>query len=240
MKKNYRNWIYSLIVIGASFLLVSSCNKDDDDNNPSSGETVEDIDGNVYHTVTIGTQVWLVENLKTTKYRNGDPIPNVTDYTAWRNLTTGAQCNYNNDAAIGNKYGKLYNWYAANDSRNIAPPGWHVSNNSDWSVLYNYVNANLGTSGLVVKALASKTDWSLYAENIGGDITKNNSSGFTALPGGKLNGGLGSNANWWIFGEYETNAVSIGMGDYDTGPDDALEVFVSDKTSGLSVRCVKD
>ena len=102
--------------------------KKDSNNDPeqSQSETVKDIDGNVYHTVTIGTQIWMVENLKTTKYRNGDGIPNVTDNTQWGNLTTWAYCNYNNDAANGTKYGKLYNWYAVNDSRNIAPTGWHV------------------------------------------------------------------------------------------------------------------
>src|SRR5665647_3505570 len=82
--------------------------------------TVTDIDGNVYHTVKIGQQDWMVENLKTTKYRNGDTIPNVTNEIGWY-ITTGAQCNYNNDEVLGNKYGRLYNWYAVKDNRNIAP-----------------------------------------------------------------------------------------------------------------------
>lgn len=93
---------------------------------PNCG-TVTDIDGNVYKTVTIGTQCWMSENLKTTKYRNGNPIPNITDNGAWAALTTGAYCWYNNDES-NNKvtYGALYNYYAVNDSRSIAPVGWHI------------------------------------------------------------------------------------------------------------------
>jgi hypothetical protein len=92
MKRNIRIWIKSLLVIGAFLMLTGSCKKDsNNDPDPSQSETVKDIDGNVYHTVTIGSQVWMVENLKTTKYRDGSPIPNVTDDTQWDNLTTGAQ-----------------------------------------------------------------------------------------------------------------------------------------------------
>src|SRR5574344_55140 len=86
--------------------------------------TVTDIDGNVYHTITIGTQTWMVENLKVSKYNDGTAIPNVTDATAWAALTTGAYCDYNNDVANGTKYGHLYNWYAVNTGK-LAPSGWH-------------------------------------------------------------------------------------------------------------------
>jgi hypothetical protein len=85
-----------------------------------------DIDGNEYKTISIGTQTWMAENLKTTKYRNGDPIPNVTDDTEWGKLSTGAYCDYDNIPDNSAIYGKLYNWYAVDDSRNIAPTGWHV------------------------------------------------------------------------------------------------------------------
>ena len=86
---------------------------------------VADYDGNLYHTVKIDTQTWMVENLKVTHYRNGDPIANPTADSRWANLTTGAYCNYNNSDSIAQKFGRLYNWYAATDSRNIAPAGWH-------------------------------------------------------------------------------------------------------------------
>jgi uncharacterized protein (TIGR02145 family) len=90
-------------------------------------QTVTDIDGNVYQTVTIGNQIWMAENLKVTHYRNGDEIPNVTVQEDWKNLTTGAYCNYNNVAV----YGRLYNWLAVNDNRNIAPAGWHVPSDAE-------------------------------------------------------------------------------------------------------------
>ena len=106
-----------------ALLLLSSCKKSDDSNNPTLSSTIKDIDGNTYTTVTIGTQIWMVENLKTTKFRDGSPIPNITDNTQWGNLSTAAYCNYNNDEATGTKYGKLYNWYSINDNRKITPTG---------------------------------------------------------------------------------------------------------------------
>lgn len=214
---------------------------------PNCG-SVTDIVGNVYHTITIGTQCWMVENLKTTKYRNGDPIPNVSDDTQWSILTTGAYCNYNNEAAIGNKYGGLYNWYAVNDSRNIAPIGWHVATDEEWTTLTNNVASNPVTSETVAKALAARYDWILttaatYA--IGNDLTKNNVTGFSALPSGfRSDTGpyiqFGFNCYWWspkeVNGSYTGSAyyrsmefwVSMVMSD---------ELF---KGTGLSVRCIKD
>lgn len=243
MKKDIRILIYSFVVIGAFLVFPTSCKKDEANSDSSSSGTVKDVDGNVYHTVTIGTQVWMVENLKTTKYRNGDPVQNITNDT-WKTLTTGAQCNYNDDAVTGNKYGKLYNWYTVNDSRQLAPVGWHVASGTDWGILYNYLTANLGTSGSVINALASKTDWSSSVYIIGDDLTKNNSSGFTALPGGFKRvsgsfGGLSINTGWWAVLEDKTVAASVEMGDNDQGRDD-LEAVESDKKMGLSVRCIKD
>ena len=104
--------------------------------------TFQDIDGNIYHTVTIGTQTWMLENLKTTKFRNGESIPNVTDNAAWAGLTSVAWCDYDNSASNGNIFGHLYNWYAATDSRNIAPAGWHVPTLEEWQTLEAYLIAN--------------------------------------------------------------------------------------------------
>ncbi len=101
--------------------------------------TVTDIDGNVYRTVKIGTQVWMAENLKTTKYRNGDPIANVTNGASWKALTTGAYCWYNNDAENKVTYGGLYNWFVVADSRKIAPTGWHVPTDAEWTVLTDFL-----------------------------------------------------------------------------------------------------
>jgi uncharacterized protein (TIGR02145 family) len=104
--------------------------------------TVIDIDGNVYKTVIIGDQEWMVENLRVTHYQNGEPIPNVKDSTEWINLSSGAYAAYNNDDSLAAIYGYLYNWYAVADTNNIAPQGWHVPNHSDWLIL----EMNLGIS----------------------------------------------------------------------------------------------
>ena len=112
MKKQTIFWIYSLVIIGAALSLTSSCSKKDSNNNNIPGGTVKDIDGNVYHTVTIGVQVWMVENLKTTRYNDGSAIPLVTDSAAWVALSTPGYCWCNNDAATyKNTYGALYNWF---------------------------------------------------------------------------------------------------------------------------------
>ena len=105
---------------------------------------VTDFEGNVYHTITIGSQVWMVENLKTKKYSNGDPIPNVVGSTAWTNLKSGAYCDYDNNASNSAVYGRLYNWYAVNDSRNIAPAGWHVPISTEWLGLEYFLGGQNG------------------------------------------------------------------------------------------------
>src|ERR1035437_40951 len=105
-------------------------------------KTVTDIDGNVYHTVTIGSQVWMVENLKTTRFLNGESIPNITDNYSWATLSTGAYCDYDNLTDNSSNYGHLYNWFAVVDSRKIAPTGWHVPTDAEWIILQNYLLAN--------------------------------------------------------------------------------------------------
>jgi len=98
------------------------------------GETVSDIDGNLYHSIKIGNQIWTVENLKTTKFRNGDPIENIEPFYLW-DVITPAYCNYNNDESVVATYGRLYNWYAVSDSRGLAPEGWHIPSRSEWQTL---------------------------------------------------------------------------------------------------------
>jgi len=167
--------------------------------------TVTDNDGNVYQTITIGTQTWMTSNLLVTHYRDGSLIANVTDITSWSGLYTGAWCDYSNLTANGTKYGHLYNWYAISDSRNIAPLGWHVPTDAEWTTLTDYVTANLGTSLNVAKALAATTDWTTYSTTgtVGYNLTLNNSTGFSALPGGLryVSSGtftnVGTNGYWW-------------------------------------------
>ncbi len=115
-----------LLVLLSAVLILVSCSGDKQSNqSTSSKDTVTDIDGNVYKTVKIGNQVWMAENLKVIHYRNGDEIPHHADDGDW-NSSTGAWCSYDNEKGNVEIYGRLYNWFAQNDSRGLAPEGWHV------------------------------------------------------------------------------------------------------------------
>ena len=143
-----------------------------------------DQEGNVYRTIQIGNQLWMAENLKTTKYRNLDPIPNVTDNTAWNSLTTGAWCYLGNNSSNDCPYGKLYNWYAANDTRQICPSGWHIPTSSDINILVSYLG---GASIAGGKMKSTGSDY-WQSPNIGAT----NESGFSALSGGyRIDGSFG-------------------------------------------------
>lgn len=197
--------------------------------------TVTDIDGNIYHTVQIGDQIWMVENLRTTRYRNGDPIPNITDKTAWQSLTTGGYCWYNNDSKNKPVYGALYNWFAVNDSRNLAPEGWHVPSHQEWTVLWDYLG------GWKIAGGKLKETGTLHWKNPNNGAT--NESGFCALPGGNRNDlgdfyDIGNLGTWWCTDETDnTNAWSVR----------AVHVLVEieewggcNKNEARSVRCIKD
>jgi uncharacterized protein (TIGR02145 family) len=236
MKK--KNLIYPLIVVGFAFFLANSCKKDEGNNNNDSAGTVTDIDGNVYHTVTIGTQVWMVENLKVTHYRNGDPIPNVTNGTVWNDLTTGAYCDYNNTPLNSTTYGKLYNFYPVADSRNLCPTGWHVPTNPEFQTLIDYLGGSSVAGGKMKET--GTTHW--QDPNTGAT----NSSGFTGLPGGfRWRGSsdnfswIGEAGYWWSATEQDAtfawhrylrcNSAEINLLDYSYH-----------KSYGFSVRCIKD
>lgn len=202
---------------------------------PGSGNTVTDIDGNTYNTVTIGTQVWMVENLKTTKYRNGDTIANVTGNSAWAATITGAYCNYNNNANSSITYGRLYNWYAVNDNRKIAPTGWHVPTDADWTTLTTYLGGE-GVAGGKLKETGT-THW--QSPNTGAT----NETGFTALPGGDR---LYSTGVFYDKGVY-CFCWSSTANDASTAWVRALDNSYSNvsrsnnpKSNGFSVRCIKD
>ena len=214
---------------------------------PVKGFTVTDADGNIYNIVTIGAQVWMVENLKTTRYNNGDTIG--TTYPALKDITTETspkyQWAYNADVNLVAKYGRLYTNYVVTDSRGIAPAGWHVATDDDWKVLVNYVSANYGTSKSIAKALSSLTDWTsnTTSNSIGNNATINNFTGFTAMPGGMRNYNTGSFSNVGIIGAYwtSTNLVSSGAFSFYLYNNQS---FVNRNSSnpmvGLSVRCIRD
>lgn len=214
-----------------------------------------DADGNLYAVVHIGNQTWMAENLRTTKYRNGDVIPNVTVNSSWAGLNTGAWCYYNNEVTYGTKYGKLFNYYAVTDSRNIAPPGWHIPADAEWTELENELIANgynydgTTTNEKIAKSLAATTDWLSDTSTgvIGNDLSKNNSSGFTALPGGgRYNlspssnmgvfGSIGAFGYWWSSTEIDATDASgwaLFFRNYN------LRRIGDTKSYGNSVRCLK-
>jgi uncharacterized protein (TIGR02145 family) len=137
---------------------------------------VSDADGNDYKTVAIGAQVWMTENLKTTKYNDGTAIPLVTNHTAWNNLTTDGYCWYSNDATTyKDTYGALYNWYVVQTGK-ICPTGWHVPTEGEWQTLATY----LGGAGIAGRKLkeTGTAHWGIY------NVSATNETGFTALPGG--------------------------------------------------------
>lgn len=199
----------------------------------SSGTSVTDIDGNVYNTITIGSQEWMQRNLNVSKYRNGDIIPQVTDPAAWASLTTGAWCYYENNSSNGTTYGKLYNWYAVNDPRGLAPAGYHIPSDGEWMTLTTFLGGE-EVAGGKMKATTGWTDPNAAATN---------SSGFTGLPAGERNGGNGTfyfisyDAYWWSSSERFISFAWHRSLSYINGK--AYRVDNS-KSSGLAVRCIKD
>lgn len=200
----------------------------------NNAQTVTDYDGNVYNTVTIGSQVWMAENLKVTHYNNGVAIPNVTVNTAWSSLTTGGYCDYNNTPSNSTIYGKLYNWYAVNDIQNLAPIGWHIPTEAEWTTLTTYLGG-VSFAGGKLKEVGT-THW--QSPNTGAT----NETGFTALPGGyRYNYGtynfLGSFGYWWTNTEYST----LNGWWYNTlYNSQVVQTNYLTKSYGFSVRCVKD
>ena len=198
------------------------------------GTSITDADGNIYTSVKIGTQEWMVENLRTSKYSDGTAIPNVTDNEEWSNLTTGAWSHYNNDSQYETTYGKLYNWNAVSDSRNICPTGWHVPTDAEWTKLTNYLAAN-GHKGTEGTALKSASSWS--EERNGTD-----NYGWKAFPVGyRFNSGhfdgVGHYGYWWSSSESNTSNAWYRSMDNDI---DSVYRTKFKKKLGISIRCLKD
>jgi len=205
---------------------ISSCKKDE-------SNVLKDADGNVYTTVTIGTQTWMVENLKTTKYNDGTPIPNVTDAYSWCLLSSGAQCDYDNNVSNTKTYGKLYNWYAVNTGK-LAPKGWHIPTDAEWATLTNYVGGE-SVAGGVLKTTGT-TNWNSP------NTAATNSFGFSALPGGfRDNNGDFTYMNvwgvYWTATETNSNYAWRRPISYTYS-----KIFIDEsrKEIGYSVRCIKN
>jgi uncharacterized protein (TIGR02145 family) len=230
MKNNWRLFNYSLLISFVLLALTYSCKKDDNNNQ------VKDFDGNVYNTATIGTQVWMAENLKTTHLNDGTPIKNAIDSAEWTNsatLLTPAYCWNNNDSKNKTIYGALYNFYSVQSGK-LAPKGWHVATSADWDTLTAFLSGESIAGGKMKEAGTSH--W------IAPNTNATNTSGFTALPGGSRIGStifqeVGLLGVWW------TSTISVT--EWPTG----RELVFSDGTvaagyaypsTGFSVRCIKD
>jgi uncharacterized protein (TIGR02145 family) len=215
-----------------------------------TGSTVTDIDGNVYNTVQIGNQIWMAENLRVTKYSNGIPIQLITDQVAWAleadNNTDKAYCFYNNDSQ--NSFGALYTWAAAMNGasssainpsgiQGVCPVGWHIPSHEEWRELVNYISISgyQGSEGIVLK---SKNSW--QNGGIGIDLF-----GFSALPGGirySENGVFnqkGYNGYWWSSTQATSKEVWFHRMIYNSSTV-SYDYLFSYKSSGYSVRCIKD
>jgi uncharacterized protein (TIGR02145 family) len=228
---------------GQTGITAHSCGASSVHNPAKTYGTMTDQQGNVYKTIVIGSQEWMAENLKTSIYRNGNAIANVTDGVQWNNLTTGAWCHYENDSQYDCPYGKLYNWYAVVDPRNVCPTGWHVPTDEEWSTLINYLDpdANGGINSSNVAGGKMKSTGTQYWQVSNTDAT--NESGFSGLPAGGRGpfdgtfGSLGYYVNWWSSTEAGSTDAYVRRLSYDFG--DAYRSF-SRKDYGISVRCLRD
>lgn len=231
--------ICTLLIIGV-FLVFASCCEKDNDNDPVFNSkltygTMTDQDGTKYKTVTIGTQTWMAENLRTTTYNDGSAIPNVTDHDKWKHITYGAFCNYNNTTNIDTiaTYGRLYNWDAVHTGK-LAPSGWHVPTDAEWTTLTNYLGGDSVAAGKLKET--GTTHWDHP------NVDATNETGFTALPGGYRSqygnfDGIGSYGSWWS----ATKSTSLNA--LHRHIDTELNYFYRINYSsalGLSVRCLRD
>jgi uncharacterized protein (TIGR02145 family) len=193
---------------------------------------VQDESGNSYKTLEIGSQVWMAENLKSDRYSNGEFIPNVK--VEWSNLNTGAWCNHDNSKQNEDIYGKLYNWYAVVDSRNVCPLGWHVPRDEEWVLLIDYLGGKEVAGGKM------KSTYTPLWKSPNKSAT--NESGFSGLPGGYRSyvgdfSSVGNYGSWWSSSESSyPSAWSLDL-DYSSGNADRHR---NDKQYGFSVRCLKD
>lgn len=234
----YKYLLVAILLIAFCLLSLFSCEKNPTENKSKiETGTVTDIDGNTYRTIKIGNQWWMAENLKVTHYRNGDVIPNVTNNSEWTSLINGAYCNYANDSSIAATYGRLYNWIAVIDNRNIAPEGWHVPQYEEWQTLVDYLGGSDVAGGKMKEA--GTTHWVSPNENA------TNSSGFSALPGGYRNyddNGFGTffdlryAAYFWSSTFSMNRAWRCGIG-FD---DSHVNLGTEELRSGFSIRFIRD
>ena len=233
MNQKKRIWLCYFIVTGLLLIFNNSCKKANDSPvEKLSADKVIDKDGNIYKTVTIGTQTWITEDLRTTKYSNGDAVPTtILDISG--ESAPKYQWAYGDDTANVATYGRLYTWYAVTDSRNVCPTGWHVPSDAEWETLKAYLGGE-SASGVKLKE-AGTTHW--QAPNTGAT----NATGFTSLPGGyrTLNGAYASihlSGYQWS----SSDDAPLGWGQLMRYNDSLLVRGGYYKPAGVSVRCIKN
>lgn len=211
-------------------------------------DSVVDYDGNVYHTVKIGTQIWMVENLKVTHYRNGVELPKVQDSVEWGKLTTGAYCSYplyqfalskENRKLLEQTMGKLYNGYTVLDTNGITPSGWHVPTRAEWQVLIEYLGGNAVAGGKLKDTLNWRQP-SRYFNTY--RLLTTNESGFTALPDGIRTSigafiSLAETGQWWTSSLVNEDMLRTWMILYTRNN---VYPYPQNLNCGFSIRCIKD
>lgn len=201
---------------------------------PSDGqEVVKDYDGNVYKTQKIGSRVWMAENLRSTHYRNGEPIPDIKDSKQWDILTSGAFCELNNNQDYTKAFGLLYNWYTIEDVRNVCPGGWHVPSDSEWNTMGSFLTGENEYDEAAVKTSGKVAPY----------LMKLNESMFKALPegfrgyDGEFTGIGYGGGGWWTATESTAeNALYHGV-NYNTAGSQYME---GPKRFGYHIRCIND
>ena len=241
----YTYRVYAYNAAGNSLQYSNEINITTTNGGGGGGSSVTDIDGNIYPTVLICNQRWTAKNLDVSHYKNGDVIPQVTDPMQWSGLTTGAWCYYNNDAANGPIYGKLYNWYALNDARGLAPEGCHVPIETEWNKMVKCIDPAADT--VCQGCVQSSTAGGLLKETgvshwLTPNVGATNITGFSGLPGGYCdNNGLfnniGQKGYWWSSKEY---SATYGWYRYMASFGADINRYDYFKTYGFSIRLIKD
>lgn len=237
-------------LLAVSCLLIwTGCEKDDDNgghtivSNPGAGMT--DNDGIDNRTIVLGNgQEWMAENLGSAHYRNGDIIQNVMGYSEWGNFASGAWAHYSNNADHDLIYGKLYNWYAVEDPRQLCPLGWHVPTHDDWTELITYLDlealeSDHGTQSITAGGMMKSAGTAHWTTSY---VTDTDPIGFSALPGGARHpntggfDGMGNTADWWSSTADDNVAFYCQV----TAFDARVNTGRFNKRMGASVRCIKD
>jgi len=230
--KNQRLHILCATVFIVSVVILTGCKKDKD-------EFIVDADGNKYTAVTIGDQVWLVGDLKTTSFNDGTEIPLIIDGAEWAAAAGSAYCFYDNNISNKDTYGALYNWYAVNTGK-LCPAGWHVSSKADWDELVDFLGGDAVAGGkLKTTGTVEGGDGLWFQPN----VSATNEYGLSIVPGGERSAGsggffdLGYGGLWWSSTEFDANR---GYFYYINNVDAAVGASDAGKRNGFSVRCVKN